>query len=176
MALFPRIIKSESSIAGRGWSPFREMRNLQRDLDRFFNETMSQMEVGAPITAAAAEISSFEPSCDLEESDTHYLLSFDIPGMKKENIKVELDNNNVLTVSGDRKSEFEQKKAGFFQKERFYGSFQRSFALQGPLKADQIEAQYSEGVLKVAIPKSEPTKVTQIKVSEGKSGILERKH
>lgn len=176
MALFPKIIKSEPSFAGRGWSPFREMRSLQRDLDRFFNETMSQMEIGTPISAAEASLAAFEPSCDLEESETHYLLSFDIPGMKKENIKVELDNNNVLTVSGDRKSEFEQKKAGFLQKERFYGSFQRSFALQGPLKADQIEAQYAEGVLKVAIPKSEPTKVTQIKIGEGKSGIIERKH
>jgi HSP20 family protein len=176
MALFPRIIKSEPSLAGRGWSPFREMRNLQRDLDRFFDEAMNQMDTTMPSISATQGVTAFEPSCDLEETESHYLLSFDIPGMKKENIKIELDNNNVLTVSGERKSEFEQKKGSFFQKERFYGAFQRSFALQGPLKADQIDAQYAEGVLKIAVPKIESTKVTQIKIGESKSGLLERKH
>jgi HSP20 family protein len=174
MAIFPRIMKSEPSIFSRGWSPFREMQNLQRDLNRYIDEAAEQMEVAAP---SAASFAAFEPSCDLEETDTHFLLSLDIPGMKKENIKIEIDNNHVLTISGERKSEFEQKKASFFQKERFYGAFQRSFALQGAVKAEQIEAQYFEGVLKVAIPKLEPTKTTQIKIGEGKSNILvERKH
>ena len=173
MALFPKIMKSEPSLIGKGWSPFREMRNLQRDMDRFFNETMGQMESVIPASLGAE---AFVPSCDLEETETHYLLSFDIPGMKKENIKIEVDNNHVLTVSGERKSEYEQKKGAYFQKERFYGSFQRSFALPGSVKSDQIEAQYAEGVLNIAVPKAEPTKVTQVKIGEGKSFFASQKH
>lgn len=173
MALFPKLMKSEPSILERGWNPFREMRSLQRDIDRYFNEAVGSLEAPMPSGAAFA---AFEPSCDLEETDTHFLLSLDIPGMKKEDIKIEIDSNNVLTISGSRKSEYEQKKSAFYQKERFYGAFQRSFALQGPVKSDQVEAQYHDGVLKVAIPKSEPTKVTQIKIGEGRTNILERKH
>jgi HSP20 family protein len=173
MALFPKLMKSEPTILSRGWSPFREMRNLQRDMDRYFNEAINQLDVSAP---AMESYVAFSPSCDLEESDTHFLLSLDIPGMKKEHIKIEIDNNNVLSVSGERKSETEQKKGAFFEKERFYGAFQRSFALQGSVKPDQIEAQYQDGVLKIAIPKAEPTKVTQVKIGEGKTLLAERKH
>jgi len=170
MALFPKLGKSSEQKSLDSWNPIREMRNLQRDLDRFFSTNIAEPDF------SFNSISSFAPSCDLEETNSSYLFSFDIPGMKKEDIKIEVDNNNVLTISGERKDEFEKKDKSFYQKERSCGSFERSFTLPNTVKAAQIEAQYNDGVLKVSVPKAEPTKVTQIKVGESKPGVGEKKH
>ena len=169
MSLFPRVQKFESNIAA-GWNPVKEMRNLQRELDHFFNLPLSQGDLGLQ------SFQAFAPSCDFEETDSNYVFTFDIPGMKKENISIEVDNNNVLTVCGERNDSSKEKNASNYKKERFYGAFERSFTLPLSVKTDQIEAQYSDGVLKVIAPKSEPTKVTQIKIGEVKSAVQEKKH
>jgi HSP20 family protein len=118
----------------------------------------------------------FEPSCDVEEYPTHYLFSFDIPGIKKENVSIELSGDNELRVKGERKAEREQKTATSQQRERVWGAFERSFLLPKSVKADQIEAQYRDGVLQVVVPKTETAQSKQIKISEGKIGLLGEKH
>jgi HSP20 family protein len=116
---------------------------------------------------------AFTPSCDLEETETHYLMSFDLPGVKKDDIKIDL-RDDVLTVSGERKEEREEKNGQKYQSERFLGTFMRSFQVPAGLKPEQVEAHYADGVLRVAVPKTETAKAQQIKISEGKAGFWDK--
>jgi len=135
-------------------NPFRELARMQRQMDSWVTP-------------------SFTPGYDVEETDAHYLMSFDLPGVKKEDIKIELLDGQ-LTVSGERKENREERNKGSAMTERFYGSFQRSFTLPAGVKPDQIETDYKDGVLRLAIPKIETAKAHQIKVEEGKAGFWDR--
>ena len=97
-------------------SPYRDMLNLQRQMDRVFNDLWSGSTVD--ITTPALGNPAFNPSCDVEEADAHYLMSFDLPGVKKEDIKIDL-KNGILTVSGERKNESEMKDKTSYRSERF---------------------------------------------------------
>lgn len=108
----------------------------------------------------------FLPEANVEETDTHYLLSFDLPGVSKKDIHIEIKDQR-LTVAGERRS---QQKAG---SER-YGKFERVFELPVHIDADKTEAHYEDGVLHVAIAKSEAAKPREIKIAEGKSGFLDK--
>src|SRR3989344_4341040 len=119
--------------------PFRRIDQLQRQADWLFDSF--QNESALP---SAWGQDTFLPPCDVEETADHFIMSLDIPGMKKNDIKIEL-RNNVLTVSGERKEEKEEKKKGLFRSERFYGSFARSYALPEGVEADQIATEYSDG-------------------------------
>ncbi|MBI3544058.1 MAG: Hsp20/alpha crystallin family protein [Deltaproteobacteria bacterium] len=138
-------------------SPFRDLNRMQRQFDDLFGES-----------------ASFQPSVDVEEKDNHYLLRFDMPGVKKGDIKIELQDN-VLTISGERRDEREEKdKDRTIRSERFYGVFQRSFTLPPGIKAEQLEADYRDGVLHVAVPKIEVATSQQIKIGEGKAGFWDK--
>ncbi|MEO9965917.1 MAG: Hsp20/alpha crystallin family protein [Reichenbachiella sp.] len=102
----------------------------------------------------ATEGKSFTPQVDISESDKSFELSFAIPGIKKEEIHIDL-NEGQLVVSGERK--FEEKKEGknFHAVETRYGSFSRSFQLPDNINADKVEAKYEDGLLNVIIPKDE---------------------
>jgi HSP20 family protein len=93
------------------------------------------------------------PSCDVIEKDGKYLLSLDLPGMKKEDIKLEL-KDGVLTLSGERREDHEEKKGGYRRIERFRGSFERTFWLPEGVKPEQVEANYADGVLRISVPKA----------------------
>lgn len=113
-------------------------------------------------TPASTNFSSarlMRPAYDIEESDTHYVLSFDLPGMKQEDINIEV-KDKVLSVSGERKRE----ETGVRRSERFYGKFERQFALPDNVNSDGVEANYEHGVLKIALPKMEEAKPKKIQV------------
>ena len=109
----------------------------------------------------------FLPSVDVEEAGDHYMLSFDLPGMKKENVKINVQDN-VLTVSGERKDEREEKTKTKYLSERYYGTFTRSFSLPAGIRTENIEADYRDGVLKISIPKAAASKGRDIRIGEGK--------
>ena len=109
----------------------------------------------------------FLPSVDVEDSGDHFLLSFDLPGMKKDNVKISVQEN-VLTVSGERKDEREEKTKTKYLSERYYGSFSRSFTLPAGIRTEDIVADYKDGVLKISIPKAAASKGREIKIGEGK--------
>ncbi len=110
------------------------------------------------------------PLCDLRDSDSHFLLSFDLPGMNREDIKVEVKGGRI-TVSGERKQDV---KDGDYTEKR-YGRFERSISLPQGVDEDKIEAHYENGVLSLALPKSESVKPRQIAIgSEKKEGIWSR--
>lgn len=117
---------------------------------------------------------SYQPACEVTETETHYLLSLDVPGMKREDIKIET-NDNFITVSGERKREvLPDEKAKIQRYERSYGFFKRSFSLPSSVDKSAIEAHYEDGVLHLSLPKVEVTKARTIEVQTGKTGFFEK--
>src|SRR3954471_23155024 len=104
------------------------------------------------------------PEMDLVETDDHYLLKADLPGMKQEDVAIEF-NDGTLTVSGERKAEYERKEKGFFRLERSFGRFSRSLTLPEGVDPDKSEASFHDGVLDGRIPKPEARKPRRIEVA-----------
>lgn len=130
--------------------------------DRFFED------FAAPKTRRQ----EFVPAVDAEETESHYLLSMDVPGIKKEDIKIEM-KNGILTLSGERK--LETTDANRHWTERSWGRFERSFTLGEFVNTDKIEAIYKDGVLRVAVPKAEAAKPKTIEIKgEDKSGFFDK--
>ena len=117
---------------------------------------------------------NFLPSCDIDESKDHYLVSFDMPGVKKDDIQIEV-KDNTLMIAGERNKEVKNAEhEGYMRHERSYGKFQRAFTLPGSVDASKIEAHYEDGVLNVAIPKTEASKGRTIEIQSGKGGLFSR--
>ncbi|MCM2278251.1 MAG: Hsp20/alpha crystallin family protein [Oligoflexia bacterium] len=159
-------------IQRESWSPLRELNRMQRRIDRMFDEFFS----GTPFpnligpTRSLLEMGEREyiPACDVQDSDTQYLLSFDLPGVKKEDVKIDL-RDNLLTVSGERKEEsYKEEKGKRVSEERMYGSFVRSFTLPSGVDPNKVEASYENGVLQIAIPKAPEAQGRHIPIKEGK--------
>ena len=133
------------------WNPFREMDDL---LTRF-----------RTLARPAGEMTEFTPAMDIVESAKEYLVKGELPGIKKEDVKVEVANG-VLTIAGERKFEKEEKDAKYHRIERSYGSFTRSFVLPEDVVGEKIAAEFKDGIVTVHLPKTEIKKVktTQIKV------------
>jgi HSP20 family protein len=106
----------------------------------------------------------WSPSVDLSETEDKYEITAEVPGMKKEDIRVSFDKG-VLTLNGERKFEEEKKGKNYHRMERSYGRFERSFQLPEEVKPEQIKAVYQDGVLSVEIPKTEKPKPKSIEVS-----------
>lgn len=135
------------------WNPFREM-----------DELMSRFQRGLS-RPAAGELDSWAPAVDISETAKEYTVKAELPGVKKEDVKVQVQNG-VLTLSGERKIEREDKDEKYHRVERSYGSYSRSFVLPDNVAQDKISAECKEGVVTVRLPKTEITKTatTQIKV------------
>jgi HSP20 family protein len=130
------------------FDPFKEFRNLQRSMEmmnRLFN-TVEQRVEGPAV--------DFVPAVNTREADDAYYIEVDLPGVKKEDISIDV-NDNVLTISGERKIEEERKDEEFYRVESVYGKFERSFTLPEDVDADKIEAEAKDGVLTVKIPKAQ---------------------
>src|ERR687887_426518 len=114
------------------------------------------------------------PAMDLVEADDHFLLEADLPGLSEGDVSIEVQDN-VLTVSGERKSEHERKERGWYRLERSFGRFSRSLTLPEGVDADAISATFENGVLKVRIPKPEQRKPRRIAIggNNGEPATLE---
>lgn len=154
------------------WRGDRNFNSLQRAMNRLFEDFWSPLDINLT-SDFAPSIYDFSPSCDVEEYDDNYVYCFDVPGMNKEDIKVEVANGNLI-VSGERKEEHRDRARGGRSYERQYGRFQRMITLPQSVKPNQVEAAYENGVLRVAIPKTEETRAANIPISEGKTGIFQR--
>lgn len=125
-------------------------------IDRFFNESLSR---------SGGSSYSFVPRVDIVEHEQAYEIHVAVPGMNKEDFKLDL-NDNYLTVSGERKFTKEKNDKNFHSIETQYGTFSRSFALPDNVNASQISAKYENGILEVLVPKDEKkTLKTTIKVN-----------
>jgi HSP20 family protein len=113
------------------------------------------------------------PACDLSETTEGYLLTFDLPGLKREDISIDVTGRR-LVVSGERRWDDERTEANYFRRERSYGKFSRAFELPEGTNVDAIEAGYENGVLKLAVPKAEESKVRKIQIGEAPRGFLSK--
>jgi HSP20 family protein len=109
----------------------------------------------------------FNPPAEVEETANSYLISFDLPGVSKNDVKVEISDNQ-LTVSGERKEDRREEQKGRQYTERYYGSFFRTFTLPSHINSDQIEAHFQDGVLRLVLPKHEASQPKSIPISESK--------
>ena len=134
------------------WEPFKELEDLQNRLSNLFGRrTCSPHGESGGITLA-----EWAPLVDITEDDKEWVVKADLPEVKKEDVKVTVENG-VLTITGERKFEKEEKDKKYHRIERSYGNFLRSFTL--PDAADELEGpEFKDGVLKVRLPKSEKAK------------------
>ena len=117
---------------------------------------------------------NFQPRCDVREAKDHYLVSFDMPGVKKDDIKIEVQNNQ-LAISGERRYELKEEEGeSTLRHERSYGKFERTFTLPSTINAEKIEAHYEDGVLSVALPKAEAAKGRTVEIQSGQGGFFSK--
>jgi HSP20 family protein len=109
------------------------------------------------------------PAMDLVEADDHFLLKADLPGLSEDDVSIEVQDN-VLTISGERKAEQERKEKGWYRLERAFGRFSRSLTLPEGVNAEAISANFDKGVLEVKIPKPEERKPRRISIGAGGTG------
>lgn len=132
--------------------PLSRMGNWENEMKRLFGEL-------APWNGER-----FVPAIDVRESEDSYLVEADIPGMKKEDIHIEIADN-VLTIKGERKSDSEQKEKEYHRLERTYGSFRRSIQVPGGFNHDSVSAKFEDGVLRITLPKPEESKPRRVTVN-----------
>jgi HSP20 family protein len=108
------------------------------------------------------------PAMDLVESDDHFVLKADLPGLGEEDVAIEI-RDNTLTISGERRSEYERKERGWYRVERSTGSFSRSLALPEGVDADAVTAAFDKGVLEIRIPKPEQRKPRRVQINAAQS-------
>lgn len=142
------------------YEPFREFENLSNRLNRILG-----MEV-RPLTAPDGTFADWAPAMDVEETDDEYLIKADLPDVKKEDVKVSVEDG-ILAVEGERRMEKEEKGKKFHRVERSYGKFVRRLAVPTDVDQDKVTASVKDGVLNVHLPKSPVVKPRSVDVKVG---------
>jgi HSP20 family protein len=133
------------------------MRDFQRELNTAFDRSV------APWSERAPNGGTYVPSLDVSESETEVTVRADLPGLEKDDINVSLVGN-TLTIKGERKDESEEKKEGYYRRERTYGSFERVVELPENVDAGKPKASFKSGVLEIRLAKKESAKPKQIEI------------
>ena len=139
------------------YNPNRLMANVARDFDSLIDSFF-----GTPALRSNFNC-DFMPKVDIIEDKSNVHLTFELPGMEKDQIKVMVEDG-VLTVSGKRRQDSEEKGKSFVRTERSYGAFSRSFTLPDSVDHEKISADYRNGLLKVSLAKTEKAKLKEIVV------------
>jgi HSP20 family protein len=140
---------------------------FSQEVNRLFN---TLFEAGGADTGTQRWL----PAMDLVEADDQFVLKADLPGLGEEDVSIEIQDN-TLTISGERKAEFEQQERGWYRLERSFGRFSRSLTLPEGVNAEGVTAAFDKGVLEVRIPKPEERKPRRvaIKASNGQAAAVE---
>jgi HSP20 family protein len=142
------------------WEPFREMEDFQNRLSTLFGRPLRRTNGHGREEITLPE---WTPLADITEDAREYLIKAELPEMKKEDVKVTVENG-VLTISGERKFEKEEKKKKYHRIERGYGTFMRSFTLPDDADFNKVNAEFKNGLLTVHVPKSEHAKPKEVEV------------
>jgi len=145
------------------WEPVRELNTIQSEMNRLFNTFFDSPTANGNSGFGTRR---WIPAMDLVEVDDEYVLRADLPGLTEEDVNIELQDN-VLTVSGERKFAHEDRKEGYYRIERSSGSFTRSLTLPEGIDADAIKASFDNGVLEISIPKPEERKPRRVAITVG---------
>ena len=138
------------------WEPAREVDSLQNEVNRVFDAFFGGGSGGS-------RTRRWVPAMDLVETDDHLVLRADLPGLRKDDVELEV-KDGVLTISGERKAEHEEKSEGYYRVERAFGHFSRSLTIPDGVDADAIAADFADGVLEVRIPKPAERKPHRIAI------------
>ncbi|MEP6959488.1 MAG: Hsp20/alpha crystallin family protein [Nitrospirota bacterium] len=144
------------------WDPFRELEDMSDRLNRMFSRPGLSQANGKETMIVA----DWVPAVDVSETDGEFQIKAEIPYVKKEDVKVTLEDG-VLTIQGQRKQEKEEKGTKYHRVERTYGSFVRSFTLPDLVDEQKVKAEFKDGVLNLQLPKSEKAKPKAIEVKVG---------
>ena len=141
------------------WEPVRELNTIQSEMNRLFNTLFE-----APPGNGGAAQRRWIPAMDLVETDDDLVLRADLPGLSEDDVKIEVEDN-VLTISGERRAEHEERKEGYYRVERASGSFARSLTLPEGIDPERVRASFDRGVLEVRIPRPEQRKPRKVTIS-----------
>jgi len=153
-------------------TPFTFMRRFATDMERLFEEFEGSRFPGFfgreffPFTREFEDV-TWIPEIEVLRKNGDFIVRADLPGMKKENVEVEI-NGNMLTLSGERKDEKEEKREGYYRSERSYGTFYRQIPLPEGAKTDTATAEFKDGVLEITmqVPKQEP-QARRLEIKQG---------
>jgi len=141
------------------WEPVRELNSLQLDMNRLFN---TFFDTGGR-AGGNGSMHRWVPAMDLVETDEHFVLRADLPGLSHDDVTIELEDT-VLTVSGERKAEHEEQHEGYYRLERATGAFSRSLSLPEGIDAAAVTATFEHGVLTVRVPKPVKAQPQRVKI------------
>jgi len=144
------------------WDPFRELEDMSERLNRVFTRSPLRTTWGKEHLTVADWI----PTVDISETEGEYLIKAELPEVKKEDVKVTVEDG-VLTLQGERRQEKEEKGRKYHRVERSYGSFVRSFTLPESVDESGVKAEFKDGVLNLHLPKTEKVKPKAIEVKVG---------
>jgi len=139
------------------WTPHSVSNVWNTGIDRWFDNILNSD------LRLSDEVSNVYPVVNVEETENEYLISAELPGMEKKDIHISLENN-LLSISGEKKSESKTEDKNYHRFERSYGKFYRSFELPHSIDREKIDANYKNGVLNLSLPKAEEAKPKQIEV------------
>jgi HSP20 family protein len=140
------------------WDPFRELEEMSDRLNRMVTRPATRTNGKESLTVA-----DWMPTVDISETDGEYVIKAELPEVKKDDVKVTLEDG-ILTIQGERRREKDEKTTKYHRVERSYGSFARSFSLPDQVDENGVTADYKDGMLNLRIPKSEKAKPRAIEV------------
>jgi len=140
------------------WPTFGRLSNLREEIDRLFEAPLAEWARSSQL------LSGWSPALDVYEDKDNFVVKAELPGMKREEIEVSLQDGG-LSISGERKSEEKYEEGEVYRAERFFGKFQRTVTLHTPVAVDKVKAQYKDGILTITLPKTEEAKPKQIDVN-----------
>ena len=153
MALIPW--KSRESV----WDPFGELESLQSEMNKLFNTSLAK----GPLKGFGQLAGAWSPAVDVYDSKDSILVKADLPGLNKDEIDINVEDD-TLTIRGEKKQEERRQEKGYVREERSYGSFYRALTLPSSVETQKVSAHYKNGVLEITLPKKEEAKPKQIKV------------
>jgi HSP20 family protein len=145
------------------FEPIRDLLSLQDRMNRMFDESYR----GRSVENDWGLGGSWAPAIDIYEHDNNIVLKAELPGVDPKDVDIRIENN-VLTISGERKFDSEVKKENYHRVERAYGTFTRSFTLPTMVDSGAVKAEFKDGVLRVTLPKREEAKPKQIQINVAK--------
>lgn len=141
------------------WDPFRNVATLQDRINKLFEDSFPHQNSQEDDLRTC----DWRPLVDIFETNSGMVIRVDLPGVKRENVAVEI-KDNILTLKGERLSECEVPDENYLRRERCCGLFQRAFNLNQAVAPDKVKAKFKDGVLEVEIPKPEQEIAKKIKV------------
>jgi HSP20 family protein len=149
------------------YDPFEELTRLQRDMTRLFDESFrAPARSGSDGNGQGITTRAWAPLVDVREDANEVVVHAELPGVKQEDIDIEV-TGDTLILRGERKFEETEQKKNYVRVERAYGSFQRSFTIGVPIETDKVAAEFKDGVLTIHLPKSEAIKPKKVQVGGG---------